>query len=230
MRKQSNRESDFWKKTKKAISVKWKHFKRKVSKFFTPKRKKNLLIISCNLLAMLAVAFLVPYLTLNWIDDYTKHGEVIEVPDLSGKTLAEAEKILAGEKLGYTVIEKKFKEGRKKNEVLEQYPRARKYVKEGRKIALVLNTAERPKHMIPDVIDGSSYRQAVHRLAGEGFVVNEVDTISGERDWVYGLRYNGQELSNGMLVPRGAELTIVIGGALEKDTINEIVIDHSYFE
>ena len=33
-----------------------------------------------------------------------------------------------------------------------------------------------------------------------------------------------------MLVPRGAELTIVIGGALEKDTINEIVIDHSYFE
>ena len=189
-----------------------------------------MLIISCNLLAMLAVAFLVPYLTLNWIDDYTKHGEVIEVPDLSGKTLAEAEKILAGEKLGYTVIEKKFKEGHKKNEVLEQYPRARKYVKEGRKIALVLNTAERPKHMIPDVIDGSSYRQAVHRLAGEGFVVNEVDTIRGERDWVYGLKYNGRELSNGMLVPRGAELTIVIGGALEKDTINEIVIDHSYFE
>lgn len=230
MRKQSNKESDFWKKTKKAASVKWKHFKRKVSKFFTPKRKKNLLIISCNLLAMLAVAFLVPYLTLNWIDDYTKHGEVIEVPDLSGKTLAEAEKILAGEKLGYTVIEKKFKEDHKKNEVLEQYPRARKYVKEGRKIALVLNTAERPKHMIPDVIDGSSYRQAVHRLAGEGFVVNKVDTISGERDWVYGLKYNGQELSNGMLVPRGAELTIVIGGAMEKDTINEIVIDHSYFE
>ena len=240
MKKNSNKFSAFWKRTKKGMSVKWRRFKRKVSKFFTPRRKKNILVVSLNLLGMLAVAFLVPYLTLLWIDDYTKHGEVCEVPMVCGKTLAEAERILKEHKLDYKIIERKYKEKCKKNEVLEQYPRGPingsdgkrhvKYVKEGRKIALVVNTAEKPKKNIPNVIEGSSYRDAVHRLKGSGFEIEGVDTIKGDRDWVYGLKYNGEDLTNGMAVPQGAKLRIVIGGNVRSAQKDTVVVDHSYFE
>lgn len=228
MKKQSNK-----------FSVWWKRFRRKVSKFFTPKRKRNLRIILLNLVGMVAVAFLVPYFALVWIDDYTKHGEVCEVPGVCGMPLEEAESILAENKLGYVVIEKKYKEGGVKDEVLEQYPRGPiknadgslnvKYVKEGREIALVINNGEKPKQDIPNIIQDCSYREAVHRLKGNGFNVVKVDTVDGERDWVYALKYNGRELQNGATIPRGSDLTIVIGGG-EDMASDTTVIDESYFE
>ena len=239
MENRSNRYSASNKKMSRKISAWWRRFCKKVSRYFTPERKKNILVVTLNLLAMLAVAFLVPYFTLKWIDDYTMHGDTREVPEVCGKTLAEAEKILAERGLGYVVVERKFVEGRKKNEVLEQRPRGPikngdgsmnvKRVKEGRRIALVVNTGERPKKNIPSVIEGCSYRQAEYRLKGDGFIVEKVDTIPGELDWVYGLKCQGQDLTNGMAIPSGSKLTIVIGGGEKKEESDTLVIDHSYY-
>lgn len=229
MENNSNRYSASNKKTTRKISAWWRRFRRKVSRFFTPQRKKNILVVTLNLLAMLAVAFLVPYFTLKWIDDYTMHGDTREVPEVCGKTLAEAEKILAEKGLGYVVVERKFVEGRKKNEVLEQRPREAKHVKEGRRIALVVNTGERPKVDIPDVIDGCSSGQAIDRLKNAGFIVEKVDTIPGDLDWVYGLKYQGRDLTNEMAVPSDSRLTIVIGGGEKKEKSDTLVVDDSYF-
>ena len=114
------------------------------------------------------------------------------------------------------------------DEVLEQRPLADAKVKEGRKITLVLNTTEKPRQGIPPVIDNSSLREAEFRLKASGFVVEAVDTIEGEREWVYELLYNGRKLENGAAIPRGSKVTIVVGSGNEASS-DTLRLDPDFF-
>lgn len=192
------------------------------------RRLKNTLVVLANLLGMLLVAILVGYLTLWWLDSYTNHNVAYEVPDISGMHADEAAEELKKSKLDYHVIEYKYKDGAAKDEVLEQRPLAKAKVKEGRKIGVVLNTTEKPRQGVPPIVDNCSLREAEFRLKAVGFVVEAVDTIKGERDWVYELRYNGRKLDNGAAIPRGSKVTIVVGSGNEvpADTVR---VDSEFF-
>lgn len=191
-------------------------------------RKRNFKIIAVNLLVMAVIAFAVPYATLRWLDSCTNHNIAYEVPDVRGMQLEEAVAALKESKLDYSVTEYKYKDGAEKDEVLEQRPLANAKVKEGRKIALVLNTTEKPRQGIPPVIDNSSLREAEFRLKAAGFIVEAVDTIKGEREWVYELRYKGRKLENGTAIPRGSKVTLVIGSGddISADTVR---LDPNFF-
>ena len=191
-------------------------------------RKRNFKIIAVNLLVMAVIAFAVPYATLRWLDSYTNHNIAYEVPDVRGLQLEEAVAALKESKLDYSVTEYKYKDGAGKDEVLEQRPLANSKVKEGRKIALVLNTTEKPRQGIPPVIDNSSLREAEFRLKAAGFVVEAVDTIKGEREWVYELRYKGRKLENGTAIPRGSKVTLVIGSG-DDNSADTVRIDPDFF-
>lgn len=184
--------------------------------------------IMVNLSAMALVAFLVPYITLCWLDSYTNHNVAYKVPDVCGLHIDEAVEVLRDTRLDYTVVEYKYKDGAIADEVLEQRPLAGAKVKEGRKITLVLNTVEKPRQGIPPVIDNSSLREAEFRLKASGFVVEAVDTIEGEREWVYELRYNGRKLENGAAIPRGSKLTIVVGSGNEASS-DTLRLDPDFF-
>ena len=101
-------------------------------------------------------------------------------------------------------------------------------VKEGREITLVLNTTEKPRQGIPPVIDNSSLREAEFRLKAAGFVVEAVDTIKGEREWVYELLYKGRKLDNGAAIPRGSKVTLVVGSGDEIST-DTVRLDPDFF-
>ena len=94
-------------------------------------------------------------------------------------------------------------------------------VKEGRTIYLTINTIEVPLHIVPDVADNSSLRQAEARILASGFKLAEIQYIPGEKDWVYGVKYKGRQLSIGEKVPTGAVLTLMVGdgGALKADSL-----------
>ncbi len=94
-------------------------------------------------------------------------------------------------------------------------------VKEGRTIYLTINTIEVPLHIVPDVADNSSLRQAEARILASGFKLAEIQYIPGEKDWVYGVKYKGRQLSIGEKVPAGAVLTLMVGdgGALQADSL-----------
>ena len=190
--------------------------------------KKGIIVIVLNLLAMAVVAVAVPYATLCWLDSYTNHNIAYIVPDVRGHLVDEAADVLKENKLDYTVVEYKHKDGAAADEVLEQRPLAGSKVKEGRKISLVLNTTEKPRQGIPPVIDNSSLREAEFRLKAAGFVVEAVDTVKGEREWVYELRYNGRKLENGTAIPRGSKVTLVVGSGedVSSDTVR---LDPDFF-
>ena len=190
--------------------------------------KKRLTVVALNLLAMAVVIAVLPCLTLRWIDGYTNHDVTCEVPDVCGIVLDEAATVLAAEKLDYAVIERRYKEKALEDEVIMQYPAAGSAVKEGRKVGLVVNTAVKPKRAIPSVIDNRTYREAESHIKAAGFVIESVDTIPGEKDWVYELRYNGKLLSNGETVPQGASLTVVIGSGKDDGIEGEAVFDSNF--
>lgn len=190
--------------------------------------KRLIVIALLNLLGMAAVVVLVPYIALRWLDGYTNHNETYEVPDVCGIQLEEAIDVLAANKLNYTIVERRYQENALENEVVVQYPSASSDVKEGRKVGLVINTAEKPKRTVPSVIDNRTYREAESHIKAAGFVIGSVDSIPGEKDWVYELHYNGRALVNGEAIPQGSTLTVKIGNGRPKAVKNEPVFDPEF--
>ena len=94
----------------------------------------------------------------------------------------------------------------------------------GRRIYLTVNTLDVPLRVIPDVADNSSLRQAQAKLLSAGFKLNEVQLVNGEKDWVYGVKYQGRQLTAGEKIPMGASLTLMVGDGAG-DTVEEDSID-----
>ena len=189
---------------------------------------KKIRIVVLNLLGMALLVFLVPFLALKWLDSYTNHGEEHVVPDVCGMVLEDASDVLKGKALGCKVIEFKHREGAAENEVLMQFPEPGAFVKEGRKIALVLNTTVKPKRAIPSVIDNRTFREAESHIKAAGFIIEKIDTIAGEKDWVYEVRFGEKSLVNGDAIPQGSRITVVIGNGKKPLVEEEPVFDSNY--
>ena len=183
--------------------------------------KKKFPYVMLNLLAMLAVLLLLPYLTLLWIDHYTRHGESRDVPNVCGLQLGEASSVLQGHELKYTVVERRYSAESAPDEVLAQYPDAGSKVKEDRKIGLVVNTSERPLRSIPSVIDNRTFLEAESHIKAAGFVIEKIQYTHGERDWVYVLLCDGDTLSNGQALPLGSKLVVVVGDGRPRQKVEE---------
>lgn len=192
-------------------------------------RKRNIIIVLANLFGIAAVAFLVPYFTLLWLDSYTNHGEEIEVPDICRMHLEDAKAELNTQGFTLEIQRYEYSEGAIEDEVLEQSPVAGSMVKEGRKILVVLNTTQKPKVSVPGVIDNCSMREAEARILAAGFNIVRVDTIRGEKDWVYKLRHEGRDLTNGEPIPMGSDVVIVIGNGNDR-VENAPAVATEYFD
>ena len=193
------------------------------------KKSSKFKLVVINLLAMLAVVVIVPYIVLVWIDSYTNHGESCSVPDVCGMQLDEAKELLRSKNLDLEIVDYKYKKGAAENEIVEQRPVAKSLVKEGRKIMLVMNSLNKPMVALPSVTDNCSLREAEARLKSSGFVVSGVLQQDGEKDWVYSVLCDGKELHNGENVARGSNLVLVVGNG-NNPARKESVIDEGYFE
>ena len=104
--------------------------------------------------------------------------------------------------------------------ILTQTPAAGSRVKEGRTVYLTITTNDVPLVKIPDLIDNSSLRQAEAKLKAIGFKLTEPEYVSGEQDWVYGIKYRGRSLRAGDKVPYEALLTLSVGNTAIRDSLS----------
>jgi len=167
-----------------------------------------------NILAMPVVLILLVFATLRWLDSYTHHGEAVVVPDVKHKPLSEAQKILSAQGLQSVVADSTYVKTLPPGCVLEYNPSMNQKVKLGRTIYLTVNTTNVPLVDLPDVADNSSLREAEARLLAAGFKLMPNDTVPGDKDWVYGVKFEGHVLGLKEKVPQGAFLTIVVGDGL----------------
>jgi hypothetical protein len=84
--------------------------------------------------------------------------------------------------------------------------------------------------MLPDVVDNSSLREAEARLRAAGFKLTEHVCVAGEKDWVYSVIKGKDTLKNAAQVPLGSTLTLVIGSGDEKENVDTVLVDDSWFE
>ena len=204
--------------------------------FFSFKNNKFFWV---NLIAMPIVVIAVIFGVLHWLDVYTHHGESIIVPNVNGLPCEDAQKELNKKNLNVEIVDSNYVKGMLPGAILEQKPTAGSKVKVGRTIYLTINTGEVPKVTLPDIIDNSSFRQAEARLRALGFKLTEPEYIEGEKDWIYGVKYNGKELTSGEKVPREAVLTLCVGDdELKGDSIrtdslrinaDKPIVDESWF-
>ena len=179
---------------------------------------KPLRVLLVNLASMAAVVVAAVLITFRWMDGYTEHGKAIAVPEVVGMEEADAVSKLAQHDLVGVVSDYVYIKGVAPGEITAQRPVAHAKVKRGRKIYLTVSSGNQPMIAIPDIADNSSLRQAESRLRAAGFKLAPNDTVAGDLDWVYGVRYNERELHAGDLVPEGAELTLIIGGGDKEET------------
>ncbi len=190
--------------------------------------KRNVFWI--NIAAMLLVVILAIFLTFRWISSYTQHGKAILVPNVTGIDEHDAIAALQAKKLRGVSYDKTYVKDVPAGVVVDQRPEADAKVKRGRVIYLTLSSGNEPMVALPDIADNSSLRQATSQLRAAGFTLTPNDTIRGEADWVYKMRYNGQEMHGGDLVPEGAAITLVVGnGEKEEEKKPEPVVDDDWF-
>lgn len=183
----------------------------KVSQFFGKFLSKYLW---GNLLAMMLFVVAVCFAVKYGIDVYTHHGEKITVPNVVHKSYADAEHILEILGLEVQISDTGYVKTLPPDCILEQSVKAGSIVKSGRIVYLVINASSTPTIAIPDVIDNSSYREARAKLSAMGFRVSEPQMVPGEKDWVYGIKVRGRNVTNGQRVSVEDILTLQVGDGM----------------
>lgn len=200
----------------------------------TGNRKRTIGWILLNLFLMIGLSCLLIVITFSWIKSYTRHGQYISVPDVSGMFEEEAGQALAAVGLKYEVLDYKYDRMTVEGGVIEQKPKSGSYVKDGRTIYLTLNSGREPLRAVPDVADNSSLRAAESRLNAAGFKLGRTVYVDGDLDWVYEIRYQGEKIEAGTQIPEGSTLIIVAGNGNPVEYIEEVdsttIVDSDFFE
>jgi beta-lactam-binding protein with PASTA domain len=165
-------------------------------------------------IAIAIVALLLLILVLKyWLNVTTNHGQKIQVPNLHKLTLAEVKEKLTELNLDLKVMDSaSFNPNYPKRSVIEQDPEAGDFVKEKRKIYLVLNPSKYRDIEIPD-LNGRTKRQATTELKSIGFNVGSKFTYVPDigKDVVRGLKFNNKRIKAGDKLPKNSVIELVLG-------------------
>ena len=168
-------------------------------------------VIWVNLIAMALVAVLIVVGVWMGLGRYTHHGEQISVPNVENKFIGDAEYTLGMEELTAVVVDSSYNRSLPSGIVISQQPKAGSLVKSGREIYLTINAKQSPTIALPDIADNSSLREAQDRLRQLGFRLGPIEEVPGDRDWIYGVKYQGRLVYAGERVPADAVLTLLVG-------------------
>ena len=196
---------------------------------------KNNRFFWLNLVAMIIVVIAIALGTLQWLDNYTRHGEAVVVPNVKGLPMRQAENEIYKQSLKAVAIDSSYVKGMPPGAILEQNPAGGSKVKKGRTATLKtglqgvndfsIYRSVFFKVSVPDIMDNSSLRQAEAKLRALGFRVTEPEYISGEKDWVYSVTYKGRTLNAGDKVPHEALLTLHVGNGNDELTNDSTLTD-----
>ncbi len=167
------------------------------------------------LLILLFVALLFWALNL-WMDSYTRHGEDLRVPNLSRLDYDEAIKNLAEMELEGVVLDtSEFDPDFPRGSIINQYPEAGAFVKEGREIRLTINPMKPRKIEMPDLKEKTK-RRALYDLQSKGFKIGELTYVPYlGKDVVVEVKVNGRPVEPKQKFDKGTPVELVLGKGLD---------------
>jgi len=164
-----------------------------------------------QLLLAIVLFFAVAIGLMQYLKVFTKHGQEIEVPDLTDLHLDQLELILTEKTLRYQVIDSTYLAGKQPNLVYEQDPRPGSKVKEGRTIYLSVTSSNTPKVKLPDLVD-LSLRKATIDLKNLGLTLGELIMRPDiANNVVLEMQMNGGKVYPGREISKGTTIDLVVG-------------------
>jgi len=154
-----------------------------------------------------AVVFAAFILSLNFL---THHGRSRPVPQVVGKTFAEAEKLLDKEGFDIVIQDSVYIDSLPPRAIIKQVPESDAVVKVNRTVYLTLNRSVAPMIDMPNLI-GFSYRNAIMNLSGLGLSADTTYKSDFAKNSVLEQLYNDQPIAPGTKIRMGSRVTLVLG-------------------
>lgn len=186
-----------------------------VTEFFRKLFSRSLL---GNCLGLIVATIALGGLAMLAINLYTRHNEVITVPDVCGQSEEVARRKLEALGLQMEVVDTGYVYNAAPYAVLEQSLRPGERVKPGRIVNITINANGPRLIALPDVADNCSRREAEDKLRILGFKLGATEYVMGDPDWVLGIKVNGRNVPAGTKVSVNTPITLVVGaGGLEDE-------------
>jgi len=179
---------------------------KKIFRIFTGTR----LWINLGLIA--TVVFLLIAGTLLWLNSFTRHGETVQVPDLSGFEIDRISAVLDDRDLTYEITDSIYSDEQPRGSVVQQNPLPGKTVKRNRAVYITVNSILPETVIMPD-LSGKSRRIAIPMLEISGL---ELEKLAYKPDesctgCVLDQLYNGKSIEPGTQIRKGEKITLVLG-------------------
>jgi len=185
----------------------------KFGSYLKTKQFRNTILLA---IGSVIVVVLIAFYSLSL---YTRHGEGIPVPTVTGMPIDKAFNLLKEQGFGVS-IDSVYVQDQPAGMVVEQDPDAGTSVKVNRVIYLKIVKNVAPPVSLPDIMD-APYISAVATISNYGLKVGDTTYRSDiARDHVLEVRYAGQAIQPGSKLPKGSKIDLILGdgaGASEVD-------------
>lgn len=172
-----------------------------------------------NLLAALALVFLIIFLFLQSLSWFTNHGAYLKVPAVKGQNVDNAIKLLEARGFDVVVQDSVYFDSLPRYSVIKQLPEPDATVKVNRTVFLTINRATPPMISMPK-LEGLSLRFAIDMLQrnhlGLADTIFRPDFMKGS---VLDQQYNASRIPPGTKLPWGAKITLIIGAGLQAQQV-----------
>ena len=174
--------------------------------------KSDLRFIGWNIVLAVVVLAVILISLLAFLKNYTQHGVEVEVEDVRGLLVAEAQPLIEAQGLKLVVVDSTYSDKVPLGTIVEQDPRPLSHAKNGRAVYVTINATTKRQIVMPDLQD-MSYRQAETTLRGLGL---EVDTVydyepSEFRNLVLDVKANNVSVPPGAKIAIGTKVRLVVG-------------------
>lgn len=164
-----------------------------------------------HILLAVAAGIALLWFSLKALESYTRHNKTIEVPNLDGLSVDEAQEALGKLHLRTIINDSIFDTTREKGSVAAQNPLPGKEVKRNRAIYLTTVAILPEMVAMPDLTD-LSFRQAQSILYTYGLEVGQLEYVPNiARNAVLQQKYNQGSIQPGTSVEKGTKIDLVLG-------------------
>jgi beta-lactam-binding protein with PASTA domain len=175
--------------------------------------------LGMNILAALLLGLLLIFIFFQTLDWLTEHGNYVKVPDIKGKKVDEAQKLLEAQGFEVEVQDSVFFDTVPALTVMKQLPMPGEMVKVNRTIYLTVNRVQPPLVVVPNFM-GQTFRSVEMQLKTLGFKLGDT---SFRPDFAVGSileqLYNGVPVRPGTSIPMGSRIDLVLGSGLLQEEI-----------
>lgn len=182
-----------------------------------------------HLLMLVGLFIVLVTVLLFWLDLNTRHGQKIQVPDVSGMTLDEAVSALQERELAYAILDtSNYNPNYPYQTIIEQIPESGAQVKQSRKIYLSINRSGYKVTTVPYVV-GKTLRQAEPALNSSGFQIGDLTYKKYvAKDEVLTMTFRNRKIKQGDRLPRTSVIDLVLGDGTGGFTVEPLDRDSPY--